>query len=324
MINSVRDPSIHDTVTVEADIDGLSVMLSGFVTNILDQELWLATRLPDERVSRLRPGQCIHLTLDRDGPVILESTFLRRLGDSGRFDAQRSRVFAVRRPADIAASQRRAHVRADLERDVRIRSVGAAGAGSLGVGRTVNLSAGGALFATSMPLLFGEELLLAIALAPHNIVIAGGSIVRLETPDSGAGNAAAEDRPDPPGSASPGLFSSGAAAAEPTPSAPALTRVAVRFDRISEADQERITCHLLQMNRQSRSIPTSTEISDELASAVAADTSSAEAAEAAGAPSSPPPAAPPTAVSEPTEATDRDSPDAAAAPSEGQPSVSSR
>ena len=232
MIGNARDLSIHDDVAVEADLGSFPVTLNAFVTNVLADELWLATRLPDERIGRLQRGQSIHLTFDRDGPVILDSTFLRRLGDAGRFETHRSRVFAVRRPAGLESGQRRAHVRIDLEKDVRIRSLGAAGPERLGTGRTVNLGAGGVLFETSMPLLFGEDLMLAIVLGSRNIVIAGGSIVRIEDAPSPAVEGPEDGRAPAP-----------------------ISRVAVRFDRISEADQERITCYILQMHRQRRTAP---------------------------------------------------------------------
>jgi c-di-GMP-binding flagellar brake protein YcgR len=227
-----KDLSIHDDVTVETDLDAMPVSLRAFVTNVLAEELWLATKLPDERINRLQRGQGIHLTLDRDGPVILESTFLRRLGDASKFQVQKSRVFAVQRPAGVESSQRRAHVRVDLERAVRIRSMGSAGPEKLGTGRTINIGAGGVLFATSMPLLFGEELRLAIVLNTKDIVITGGSIVRIEDFDDEA----------------PQEYVPGAGARRPTP----MSRVAVRFDQVSEADQERITCYILQVHRQRR------------------------------------------------------------------------
>ena len=231
MIANAKDPSIHDTVTVEVDLFGLPISLTAFITNVLADELWLATRLPDDRISRIQGGQGIHLTFDRDGPVVLDSIFLRRLGDSSRFEMQRSRVFAVQRPAGIDSSQRRAHVRADLDRTVRIRSMGGLGGERMGTGRTVNIGAGGILFSTAMPLLFGEELRLAIALTSRDIVIAGGSVVRIEESDG-----------EPPAG-------SVAGGGEPRK---ALSKVAVRFDQISEVDQERITCHILQAHRQRR------------------------------------------------------------------------
>jgi c-di-GMP-binding flagellar brake protein YcgR len=241
MIGNPKDLSIHDNVTVETDLDGISIALGAFVTNVLGEELWLATRLPDERIGRLLRGQSIHLTFDRDGPVVLDSAFLRRLGDAGRFDMQRSRVFAVQRPTGLESSQRRAHVRVDLERDVRIRSLAAAGGERLGAGRTINIGAGGLLFSTSMPLLFGEELLLAIALGARNIVIAGGSVVRIEDGD------ASPDEPGPDEPAPDGPSRGG-----PRPAR--TSKIAVRFDKISEADQERITCYILQIHRQRRSL----------------------------------------------------------------------
>jgi hypothetical protein len=116
-----------------------------------------------------------------------------------------------------------------MERTLKIRSMGALGE-QIGTGKTVNIGAGGVLFTTSMPLLFGEELRLAIALTSREIVITGGSVVRIEHCDG-----------EPPLDASEGA----------TSKAP-CSKVAVRFDTISEADQERITCHILQVRRQRR------------------------------------------------------------------------
>jgi len=77
---------------------------------------------------------------------------------------QKSRVFAVRKPRGVESLQRRAHVRVDLERTIRLRSL-ADGPESKGIGKTVSIGVGGVKFATSMPLVFGEQLRLALILA---------------------------------------------------------------------------------------------------------------------------------------------------------------
>jgi c-di-GMP-binding flagellar brake protein YcgR len=229
MATDVRHLSIHDEVTIETDIDGKPESLRAFVTNVVADEMWMATRLPEPRLSRLAAGQNIHVTFDRGGALVAESVFLRRLGDVSALAVQKSRVFAVRRPEGVESAQRRAHVRVDLERTVRIRSVGDLGADRVGKGRTLNIGAGGVLFVTDMPLLFGEELKLALVLTSHDIVVAQGPIVRIEDAEGIAG----PHRPEPPSQ----------------PSA-TLSKVAVRFDAITEADQERITCHILSAHRQ--------------------------------------------------------------------------
>ena len=61
-----KDLSIHDEIVVETEIDGAVVRLSAFVTNVLADELWLATRLPEPRLLNLEEGLPIHLTFDRD------------------------------------------------------------------------------------------------------------------------------------------------------------------------------------------------------------------------------------------------------------------
>lgn len=215
-----KDLAIHDEIVVETEIDGVFVGLPAFVTNVLVDELWLATRLPEPRLLSLAEGQPIHLSFNHNGALIVESVFLRRLGSS-RLGMEKSRVFAVKRPGGVDTVQRRAHVRVDLERSVRIRALGSLGTEKMGTGRTINIGAGGVQFTTEMPLLFGEQLRLALVLTSRDIVVAGGVIVRIEDGDPLPGTAVA-------------LHS----------------KVAVRFDKISEVDQERITVHILSAHRQ--------------------------------------------------------------------------
>jgi hypothetical protein len=226
---------IHEELVVETEIDGVSVALPAFVTNVLADELWLATRLTEPRLASLSRGQPIHLTLDRDGALIIESVFLRRLGGGGRLGMEKSRVFAVRRPQGVETVMRRAHVRVDLDRMVRIRAAGGQGTDRMGNGRTTNIGAGGVQFLTAMPLLLGEQLRLALVLTSREIVVAGGTIVRIEHGDT------------PPDGDAPAA----AAGAEASENAPLThSKVAVRFDKINEADQERITCHILSAHRR--------------------------------------------------------------------------
>ncbi len=222
-----KDLSIHDEVVVETEILGEPLVIPGFVTNVVGTELWLASRLPEPRLAALMAGQPIHLAFDR-GSLICESFFLRRLGGT-RLGTEKSRVFAVTRPNGVETVQRRAHVRIDLERTVRIRSMASIDIDKIGTGRTTNIGAGGVQFITDMPLTLGEQLRVALVLTARDIVIASGTIVRIED----------GDRPtdDPTGAAR---------------KAPSHSKVAVRFDKISEADQERIAYHILQAHRQRR------------------------------------------------------------------------
>jgi hypothetical protein len=228
MVVDAKDLSIHEEVVVETEIDGAFVGLPAFVTNVLAEELWLAMRLPDARLQSLEDGQPIHLSFDRGGSLIIESTFLRRLGSNSRLGMEKSRVFAVRRPVGIEGAQRRAHVRVDLERTVRIRALAAMGGEQMGTGKTVNIGAGGVQFRTAMPLLMGEQLRIALVLTSRDIVVAGGPIVRIEDHvDTTAEGSGADVQ------------------------VPAVTsRVAVRFDKISDIDQERIACHILSAHRK--------------------------------------------------------------------------
>jgi ribosomal protein L24 len=68
-----------------------------------------------------------------------------------------------------------------------------------------------------------------LVLTSRDIVVVGGVIVRIEDGD-----------PPPPNSGG------GAEKTEPSK----FSKVAVRFDKVSEADQERITCHILAAHRQ--------------------------------------------------------------------------
>jgi hypothetical protein len=263
-----NDLGIHDEVVVETEIDGASVGLSAFVTNVLTEELWLATRLPDPRIFSLAEGQRIHLTFDRGGALIVESVFLRCLGGNTRLGMENSRVFAVRRPQGVEAVQRRAHVRVDLVRTVRIRALGSLGTEKIGTGRTINIGAGGVQFTTDMPLLFGEQLRLALVLTSRDIVVTGGPIVRIEDCDDSPGKDV--DAPD-------GRTRAG------------HSKVAVRFDKISAADQERISCHILSAHRQRTAANLASEASTG-ASTEAAGPAPAEEAPPAAAEASGPPA----------------------------------
>ena len=223
-----KDLSIHDDVAVETEIDGEIVSLPAFVTNVLSDELWLAMRPPDAPPPEPPPleldyGRRLHLTFNRGGKLVVESEFLRWLGGPTRQSSGKALVFAVRRPQGVESVQRRAHVRVDLDRVVRIKSLGGDG---MGTGWTGNIGAGGVQFTTTMPLAFGEQLRLALVLSARDIVIASGPVVRIEPVPVAAS----------PGAASPG-------------DSVAAARVAVRFDRITETDQERITCHILAAQR---------------------------------------------------------------------------
>jgi hypothetical protein len=221
-----KDLSIHDEVVVETEVDGALVSVAAFVTNVLAGELWLATRLPDPRLLSFEEGQPIHLSFDRGGQLIVGTEFLRRLGSNTRLGMEKSRVFAVRRPQGLENVQRRAHVRVDLERMVRIRSMGSLG-DHVGTGKTVNIGAGGVQFTTEVPLMFGDQLKIALVLTSRDIVVARGTVVRIEDHVVSPLGGSASDAP-------------------PT----VLSRVAMRFDKISEVDQERISLHILAAHRK--------------------------------------------------------------------------
>jgi c-di-GMP-binding flagellar brake protein YcgR len=224
-----KDLSILDQVAVETEVEGEPVALPAFVSNVFDDELWLATRVPDRRLTALRSGQPIHMSFERGEALVVESEFLRCIGRSGHSGTETPRVFAVRRPRGVENVQRRAHVRADLERPVRIRSLGTLGADKMGMGRTVNVGAGGVNFATEMPLMFGQLLRIALVLTSRDIIVAEGQITRIE------------DYGDPAAPA-PGRRGSKA------PVRPSC--VAVKFDSIRAPDRELISIHILAARRK--------------------------------------------------------------------------
>jgi c-di-GMP-binding flagellar brake protein YcgR len=217
-------------VLLETEVGGELVSLPSFVTNVLSEELWLAPRSTGDRLAGLQRGQRVHLTFDRGGALVVESEFLRRLGSSSSLGNDKSRVFAVRRPQGVDQVQRRAHVRVDMARDVRIKAMSGLSAETVGSGRTVNVGAGGVQISTDMPLNLGDLVRIALVLSPRAIVVADGPVVRI-------------DEVVAPAEAGPGS----GAYSQPA----ALARVAVRFDRISEEDQERIACHILAAHRKS-------------------------------------------------------------------------
>ncbi len=225
-----KDLSIHDDVIVETELDGGPFSVTAFVTNVVGDELWLASRLPEPRLAELVGGQWVYLAFGQGGALIVESVFLRRLGGS-KFGSENCRVFAVRRPQGVDTVQRRAHVRIDLERTVRIRSLGSLEVDKIGTARTINIGAGGILFTTEMPLILGEQLRIALVLTSRDIVIAGGTIVRIE------------DGEGPGGVASTAGYHV------------SVSKVAVRFDKITGADQERITYHILSAQRERQATP---------------------------------------------------------------------
>ncbi len=255
-----KDLAIHEDILVETEVGGEVLSLPSFVTNVLPEELWLALRVPDLRLADLAPGQSMHLTFNRSGgALVVETEFLRRLGAATRQGMEKSRVYSVKRPQGVEQVQRRAHVRVDLEREVRIRSFGSIGNDKVGAGRTVNVGAGGVQLITEMPLMFGDQVRVALVLSHRDIVIAGGPVVRIDEVQDPDREGADHSKP-------PRM----------------LTRVALRFDKISEEDQERITCHILAAHRRSAGRPSRSE-------AAVADAAAASLTQATA---EPPPVAP--------------------------------
>lgn len=280
--------ALRDEVSVEAEIRGVSVVLAAVVTNILSDVFWLALPLPDARLTSLTPGQPIDLCFERTGgPMVLHSTFIRRLGGD-RLGTEKSRVFAVARPPGLETAERRSDLRVVLDRGVRIRATAADAPRGyvIGTGRTVNIGAGGLQFTTRLPLAVGDEIVLALALSSRAIVTAGAQVTRIADGPCG-------------GSDEPDAFD--------------LDRsrhcVAIRFTRIADSDRERIACYILAARRNLPELRAVIAAPEDAGAAAALDSAGAESPEAPataeagivdGVPASI--AAPPVAANSPTPA----------------------
>jgi PilZ domain len=220
--------AIQDRVLVEAQIDGRSVPFRTVIVRICPTELWLGVASSDRRLDTMAPNQGIKLTIARDGAALLaRSDFIRPLGDS------RSRVFAVARPAVLERVQRRGYVRYPIDLPVLFRHVDPTTWEPLGrVATTVtrNLSPGGLLFVSDIPVDVGDDLDLTMPLSGGDRLSMSGVVRRL---GRGADWGANDDALGPNGRRS-------------------QTEVAVAFTRITSLDQDRIVRLILLTEHRRR------------------------------------------------------------------------
>lgn len=231
MIQTNRQPAVHDPVLVEAEIDGNVVGLRAVIVNVMPTSLWLGLVRPDPGLQRLRPDQPLHLTFRREGAaMVAASTFLSHLG------ASRSRLFSIEWPSDFQPVQRRDHLRLDAQCPVAYTVTNQSDSGSAGLtgkGTTRNISAGGIQFVVQpgeAMVAAGDELEIRVALGP-GAVTAEAEVIRIEEmTELGPGGR-------------PRL---------PRPGVGPTTLVAVRFTSISEGAQDGIVRHIFTLQRRRR------------------------------------------------------------------------
>ena len=224
MSDSDCDLVVADRLLLEADLGSRKIGFRAVVVKVCFSELWLGVQSADRRVETLEAHQPLRLTAARDGAALVgESMFLRHLGSS------RSRLFAIVRPMSMARVQRRAHVRAPIERPASIRQVNPATGEPTGRatnGNTVNLGPGGTLLETDLQVEVGDLLEVALTLTAVDRLTVRARVARID---------AAPDDPQLSG-AQQGHWQ----------------RVAVKFVKISTYDVDRITRHIYTSDRLRR------------------------------------------------------------------------
>lgn len=181
MIDTGRQPAVHDQVLVEGEVDGKKVGIRAVVVNVLPAVLWLGLVRPDSHLAKLTPEQPLQLTFRRDGAgMVAASTFLSHMG------ASRSRLFSVEWPGDVRLVQRRLQLRMDTECPLSYVVVSQSATGSAGMtgdGVTRNLSAGGVQFRVKAPpsdtASVGDQLELTILIGSDAVPVEA-EVVRVE------------------------------------------------------------------------------------------------------------------------------------------------
>jgi hypothetical protein len=236
MIDTPKQPAVHDQVLVETEIDGRVVGFRAIVVNVLPAALWLGLTRPDPRLEKLRPGEVMVLTFRRDDVgMVAESAFVSHLGSSP------TRMFSIEMPTDLRLIQRRFHLRLDTVCPIEYTIASqdqTSGTGATGEGMTRNISAGGVQFLVKAPpretMDVGAELELALLLG-QDVVLAEGRVLRVED--------ATDIGPD------------GRRLGPATTPRPPRTWIAVQFESISEGAQDRIVRHIFSLQRMRREAP---------------------------------------------------------------------
>jgi hypothetical protein len=236
MTETLRRPSVHDQVRVEAEIDGKVVGFRAVVVHVLPDALWVGLVKPDSNLRQLRPGDPLVLTFSRGGMGMVAASYFL-----GHLRSTETRVFAVEMPADLRLIQRRNFLRLDSECALEYTVLNhseAGGAGLTGEGVTWNISAGGLQFVVRAPIeetvSVGDDLEIRLEIG-RGALLAEAQVVRVEN----ATDMGPDGRPLPPVA---------------RPRSP-RTAIAVRFDSISEGAQDRIIKHIFAIQRMRRANP---------------------------------------------------------------------
>jgi len=220
--------ALLDRVLVEADIDGRPVSFRAVIVRICPIELWLGLASPDERLQTMAADQVVRLTVSRtDDALVSQSRFLRP------HDVSKARVFAVDWPGELQRVQRRADVRYQFDWPINFCRLDPAARdprGRAASGTMINVSAGGLLLQTNIPVKVDEELALTLPLFGGDPIKMDGVVLRVRAADEGG----------------------------PRRHAPHdWTEAAVKFTHITARDQERLMRFILLTEHRGReAVPT--------------------------------------------------------------------
>ena len=203
--DKVDDFRIHDEVRVGTRLGGKNVSFRGTVIGVHDMEIWIGLAEPDERVAMLQPGQPLNVATPRGTKaLVVDTTFTRHIGP------RPGRIFAATRPGEVGSTQLRSYLRLEVAISVVV-SAYVRGRFLTDLGRTVDISAGGACFASELPLAPGDRLTIQLQDGIFS-ASANAEVVRVDLADPAHGR--------------PGQW------------------IAVRFLSIGEADQDGITRYI--------------------------------------------------------------------------------
>lgn len=208
---TVDDFRLHDEVRVGTRLEGHRASFRGVVIGVQALELWIGLPTIDPRLAACEPGQPLSVATPRGNKaLVVDTTFTRHIGP------RRGRLFATTRPGDVRETHLREYVRLDTVLPIGI-SASARGKLLTEVGRTVDISAGGACFETNLGLLVGDRITVQLQTSVLE-ASADADVVRVDPPDR------SHDR--------------------------AVPWVAVKFVRILESDQDRITRYTYDETRR--------------------------------------------------------------------------
>ena len=219
--NEELEIAIRDRVVFEGDVRGRLVSLPSLVVRVAEEELWLGLPEPEPSLLLFRVEQPVRLMLNEDGGTRLgRSVFLRTLaGDPPR-------IVAVSRPAAFELLQRRQHSRYELDAPIRFRQLDPLTKeprGRSATASTVNVSLGGILMRTPVPVSVGDEVDVTLPLGGGNHISAGNRVVRVRVLPTAN-----------------------------IPGQPLVMEVGTRFTRITSADQDLLLRMALAADRRRR------------------------------------------------------------------------